>query len=118
MFKDKLEQALTFLESKGVNKYSANPLHLRPLWKLGIRVTPPLLSTFRYNLIVHTIYMCLFWMLMMSLFGFVGEQSLSGLVIQSIIIGPILGYYYATRFRKIQSEYQLPHWSELEQTES
>ena len=114
MFNKRLHAALNLLNEKGVKKYISSPLLYRGLWKLGIKIPPPLFSTFWNNFLVDAIFMSVFWGIWMTIIVWDSGVGPIAKILSIIFVGIFIGYYKASLTKKLQREHHLPTWEDLQ----
>jgi hypothetical protein len=116
---EKVELMFQDLIPKGIKKSTLAPPLYRFLWKLGVKISPPLFSSFIFLFlfqgiffgILMGIFICAFaWIIRRfvdnSGFTFIGAIYSS--VIGSIIFGLVMATYTRNRAKK----YKLPLWKD------
>jgi hypothetical protein len=94
----------------------APPMH-RLLWRLGLRVPPPLLASFSSNLFVmgglFGVLWGVLWRLLMGLVLDLGSLTLGITVGSAVMAGLLFGLLMALLMRYQRRRYRLPAWKTL-----
>lgn len=94
----------------------APPLH-RLLWRMGLRVPPPLLASFSANLLLmgglFGLLWSVLWQALMWLLFELGPFPLAITVGSAVMAGLLFGVMMALLMRYQRRRYQLPAWKTL-----
>jgi len=94
----------------------APPLH-RLLWRMGLRVPPPLLASFSTNLLLmgglFGLLWSVLWQALMWLLFELGPFPLAITVGSAVMAGLVFGVMMALLMRYQRRRYQLPAWKTL-----
>ncbi|MEK0266565.1 DUF6404 family protein [Stenotrophomonas rhizophila] len=94
----------------------APPLH-RLLWRMGLRVPPPLLASFSTNLLLmgglFGLLWSVLWQALMWLLFELGPFPLAITVGSAVMAGLLFGVMMALLMRYQRRRYQLPAWKTL-----
>jgi hypothetical protein len=115
-FRIKRDIALRLMADKDIGSWRAAPPIYHAFWACGIRIRPPLFSSFLFNLTYQTFVCSIFLTPCAYILDLAGK--LDGvsrpLVISAVVGGAVLlGLMGALEFRYFARKYNLPPWSEL-----
>jgi Family of unknown function (DUF6404) len=112
----KRDIALRLMTAKGIRWRAAPPIY-HAFWACGVRIRPPLFSSFLFNLTYQATLCAIFLGLMTFVLTLLGElNSVSRLVVVAVVIATsvLLGLMGALEFRYFARKYNLPSWSDLQ----
>ncbi|WP_436045994.1 DUF6404 family protein [Pseudoxanthomonas sp. LjRoot143] len=114
MFDARLQQALAFIESKGVRRSTAAPPLYRLFWRMGLKVPPPLMASFPSIALLMGGFFGLFWGLLMWLlmWGRTGMPVAFGASI-ALLAGALFGLLMAAVLRSQARNKQIPAWKDF-----
>lgn len=118
MNEERLVRAMEYMNAVKISDYGKMPLIHRFAWKVGMRVPPPMLASFLFNVVfLGTVFAVLFSICMIFLFVVVyGKSSLSVVLMllgASASSGLFFGMGMALYFRSLAVRYKIPKWESL-----
>lgn len=85
----------------------------RLLWRLGIKATPPLFSSFIIVFILHAIYFAVVLGLMMcAIFWRKQNLSFESIALSACLAGMLFGLFMAFFIKLRSKKYHLPSWKD------
>jgi hypothetical protein len=115
-FQTKRDVALRLIATKGIWSWRATPLIYHVYWACGLRIRPPLFSSFLFNFTYHACLGAIFIGFAALFLGFTGKlDSFNRPIIVVVVVAGVmlLGLMGAFEFRYLARKYNLPSWSEL-----
>ena len=113
-FDARLQQALVFIESRGVRRSTAAPPLYRLFWRVGLKVPPPLMAGFWAIALLMGGFFGLFWGLLMWLLMW-GRNSmpLAFAAALALVAGTLFGLLMAAVLRLQARNKQIPVWKDF-----
>jgi len=115
---EKIAYYLRDMRQKGVRSWTAAPPLYRLLWRLGIKVRPPLFASFRSLSVLYLCFFLLLWWGQGISWGSShfwwwegGSHSISGLV-ASVVAAVSIGAIMAAIIRRKARKLALPRWED------
>lgn len=115
-FKDKLELARRMMKAAGVRDSDAAPALFRLLWRIGVRVPPPIMGSGWVNTLVFAVFVFTIFFVGYSLGNYVlsREESFLSSALESAGMGFLLGVFLSVRYFRLRVKYKLDTWGDLE----
>jgi hypothetical protein len=113
-FDARLQQALMFIESKGVRRSTAAPPLYRLFWRMGLKVPPPLMAGFWAIALLMGGFFGLFWGVVMWLLMW-GRNGmpLAFAALLALVAGVLFGLLMAAVLRSQARNKQIPAWKDF-----
>ena len=113
-FDARLQEALAFLDGKGLRKSTYAPPLFRLLWKLGAKVPPPHMAGFAFNSLLMGGFFGVFWSLLMWLMLW-GRQGMPLVIvaIAALLSGALFGLTMAWYLRYSARKRAIPRWQDF-----
>ena len=114
VFDARLQQALAFIESKGVRRSTAAPPLYRLFWRMGLKVPPPLMTGFWGVALLMGGFFGVFWGLVMWLLMW-GRNGmpLALAALLALVAGVLFGLLMAAVLRSQARNKQIPVWKDF-----
>ena len=113
-FDTRLQQALAFIESKGVRRSTAAPPLYRLCWKMGLKVPPPLMAGFFSIALLMGSFFGVFWGLVMWLLMWHrADMPLAWAALLALLAGVLFGLMMAAVLRMQARGKQIPAWKDF-----
>ncbi len=112
-FNDKIVKMEQELHEKGIKKSTFAPIGYRMMWSLGIKITPPLFTSFISNFLFTGIQFGFFWGILMYFFQWRNlERSFLSMFVTSLAAGILFGLFISFYYRYLRKKYNLPEWDD------
>jgi hypothetical protein len=115
-FRIKRDIALRLMTDKGIGSWRAAPPIYHAFWACGIRIRPPLFSSFLFNLTYQASVCAIFLApcaYILDLAGKLDGFSRALVIVVVAASAVLLGLMGALEFRYYARKHNLPPWSEL-----
>ena len=99
------------LPQKGIGQYTFAPPVYRLLWKIGVKIPPPLFSSSEFIFLFQGLFFGSLWGIFMRLTVWQDMNTII-FIIRSILAGSIFGLSMAILLRRKAKKYGLPRWKD------
>lgn len=107
---EKVEYLLQDLEGRGLNPFTIAPPIYRAMWKLGLKVPPPLFQSFAVILVSTGAFFAVFW----GILGFMFRRQIT--LGPALFAGFLFGLWTAFHSRRKAKGLELPRWEDYPDT--
>ena len=113
-FDTRLQQALSFIESKGIRRSTAAPPLYRLFWKMGLKVPPPLMAGFFSIALLMGSFFGVFWGLVMWLLIWNRtDMPFAIAALLALMAGVLFGLIMAAVLRMQARGRRIPVWKDF-----
>ena len=112
-FKADLALALTLLEEKGIPRSQREPWIFRQLWRIGVRVRPPLFTGFILGFTAD--FLLVTTVVAISRWAFLSQSVGTALFKTSAIWGVVAALFVAGTRWYLRDKHAIPSWNSLDE---
>ena len=110
---EKMQKMYDDLPRRGILKSSYAPPHYKILWMLGIRIPPPIFSSFITLFLAQASFFAVFWGVLMYLMVWRKQDiTLELMVSSACVVGMLFGLITAALIKRQAKKHNLPSWKD------